>query len=210
MIEQELKNIWRNSSETSKIQFDMTQLFNDFKTGMENRERIVRIRDRREIFGAIIAIVIFGYFAYYTPFIVSKTGAILMIASYVFYILKLRANRKSKHTQNLFLPIEEQLQHQKQFMMNQAKLLGTVLYWMALPMFFSYLLFIWGTGDPSQYQIPSLLAEVLPVKLSSKITWSIFMAIIYLYIVRLNKRAVAVNWKPLIKQIDTIINQLKK
>ncbi len=210
MIEQELKNIWRNSSETKNIQFDMTQLFNDFKTGMESRERIVRIRDRREIFGAIIAIILFGYIAYYNPFLISKTGAFLMVVSYLLYIYKLRANRKSKHTQDLFLPIEEQLQHQKQFMLNQAKLLGSVLYWMALPMFVSYMLFIWGVGDPSDHQIPSLLLEVLPTKLSGKIIWSSFMAIIYIYIVWLNKRAVVVNWKPLIKQIDTIIDQLKK
>ncbi|MEP0263769.1 hypothetical protein [Dokdonia sp.] len=210
MIEQELKDIWRNSSETKKIQFDMTQLLTNFKTGMESRERIVRVRDRREIFGAIIGILGFGYIAYHTPFLVAKTGAILLIASYIFYIFKLRANRKSKHTQDLFLSIEEQLQHQKQFMVNQTKLLGSVLYWMVLPMFVSYMIYVWGVGDPSQYEIPSILLEALPINLRSKLIWSIVMIILSIYVVWMNKRAVVVNWKPLIKQIDTIIDQLKK
>lgn len=210
MIEQELKDIWKNSSETKKIQFDMTQLFTNFKTGMESRERIVRIRDRREIFAAVIGILAFGYLAYHTPFLIAKTGAILLVASYIYYIFKLRSNRKSKHTQDLFLSIEEQLQHQKQFMLNQAALLGTVLYWMILPIFVSNMIFVWGVGDPSQYEIPSIVLEILPIKLSTKLVWSIFMTVFCIYVVWLNKRAVVVNWKPLIKQIDTLIDQLKK
>jgi hypothetical protein len=81
---------------------------------------------------------------------------------------------------------------------------------MILPIFVSNMIFVWGVGDPSPYEIPSIVLEILPVELRTKLVWSIFMALFCTYVVWLNKRAVVVNWKPLIKQIDTVIEQLKK
>ena len=209
MEDQELKNIWKRSSAYEEITINISKLMKDFKYKMEQRERIVRSRDYREIIGALIGILLTGYLTYYTPTILSKLGGVLLIGSYMYFIYKLYTNRKSKHTQDLFLPIEAQLQHQKQFMMNQATLLSSVLYWMALPMFISYMILIWGVTDSFPEDTPSIVQEVLSIKLHSKIIWSITMALIFIYITRLNKRAAKVNWHPLIQQIDTIITQLK-
>lgn len=210
MEDQELKNIWKRSSTYEEILINTSQLMDDFKYKMQQRERIVRTRDYREIIGAIIGIFLTGYLTYYTPTILSKLGGILLISSYIYLIYKLRSNRKSKHTQDLFLSIEEQLQRQKQFMIDQATLLNSVLYWMALPMFISYMIFVWGVTNPISQDMPSIVQEVLSMKLHNKIIWSLLMALIFIYITRLNKRAAKVNWQPLIKQIDDIINQLKK
>jgi len=38
MEEQELKNIWKNSSKTEDININTSQLLNDFKVGMEEEK----------------------------------------------------------------------------------------------------------------------------------------------------------------------------
>ncbi len=209
MEEQELKNIWKRSSIYEEITINTSKLMKDFTYKMEQRERIVRNRDYRETIGAIASIFLFGYLTYYTPSFVSKIGGISLIGSYIYYIFKLRANRKSKHTQKLFLSITEQLQQQKQFMLNQATLLGSVLYWMVIPIFISYLIFVWSIGDSLPIDTPDIVLEVLPIKLGSKVLWSSLMGIFCIYTVWLNKQAAKVSWKPLIKDIDTILYELK-
>ena len=210
MKEQDLQHIWKSAQTTNQITIDMSQLTQQFKTGMERREQIVRYRDGRETIFATIGILAYAGIAFYVPFTMARIGAILVSLSLLFLIYKLRTNRKSLHTQHLFLPMQEQLIEQRKFMVNQERLLNTVLYWMALPLFISYLIFIWGVGDPSGYVLPDLILEIIPVNLKSKIVWSTLMALILGYIVWMNKRAAVVNWQPLIKQIDTIITNLKK
>jgi len=203
MKEQELRNIWMRSSEKENITIDTTQLIDNFKMGAENRERIVRLRDRREIIAAFIGISIHIYIVMHLPFSIPSVGAILATISLCYFIYKLRIHRKSRYMQDLFLPLKEQLQNQRQFMINQAKLLDTVLYWGFLPFFISYMIFIWGSVNMEAYD------SVLITKLKVKVIATIVMIAYGIYIVRLNKRAARVNWEPLIKQIDTILHNLK-
>ncbi|MCK8480352.1 hypothetical protein [Psychroserpens algicola] len=206
MKEQDIKNIWKNTSQMKAIKFDMEHLLIDFKSGMEYRERIVRNRDRREIIVAFVGIVGFSILAFYLPVSVSTIGVVLTILTYINMIYKLRSNRKSKHTQELFLPIKDQLLHQKQFMLNQAKLLDTVLYWMALPLFVGIMIFFWGL----EFSDSSDLLSILTSSFTSKLLYSLLVGACFAYIVWTNKKAVKVNWEPLIKQIDTILDSLKK
>lgn len=210
MLEKELKEVWKNSSQTERIKFEVTQLLNEFKIGMENREQIVRKRDRREIFGAIVTIFLFIIVATDFPFSIATLGIVIIILSQCYSIYKLRSNRKSKHTEELFISIHEQLLHQKQFMMNQEKLLNTVFYWMLLPMYTGYLVVVWGLWDAQAYDLSPIISFIFPENLEGKIIFTIIMASFTAYLTWMNKKAARVNWKPLIKQINTILEQLKK
>lgn len=210
MEEQELKHIWKRSSEKEEIKLDIEQLIKEFKKGMESRERIVRKRDLREIIGAILGAFAFIIIAAEFPFSIGTIGIIIIIVSLFYSVYKLRINRKRKHSQELFLSMNEQLMNQKQFMSNQARLLNTVLYWMMLPFFTGYMIFIWSIWNVEQYNLSPFLSFVYPENLKSKIVFTLVTAIYCSYIVWMNKKAVKVNWEPLIKQIDTILNNLKK
>lgn len=209
MEELELKHIWHSSSKKEYITINTTQLMNDFKSKMERRERTVRRRDRREIGAAIIGIGIYTYMAFRIPFSVSSVAAIFAAISLGYIIYKLRSKRKSKYTQDLFLPIKDQLKNQKQFMINQAKLLDSALYWYVLPFFISYLVFIWGSINLEDYN-NGFTGFLLITKLKGKIVATLIMLALGIYIVRLNKRAAKINWKPLIKKIDHILNKLEE
>lgn len=209
MEEQELKNIWKHSSEKEEIIIDNSMLIKDFKLEMETRESIVRRRDRREIIAAIIGICIYAYVAFNIPFSITSVAAILIALSLGYIIYRLRSQRKSKYVEDLFLPLAQQLKNQRVFMLNQSKLLSSALYWYVLPFFISYLVFIWSTVNMDAYN-NGIIGFLLITKLKGKIAATVLILVLGIYVVRINKRAAKVNWQPLIKKIDIILSNLKE
>lgn len=207
MGEQELKDIWKYSSTKQHIQINTSQLLKDFKARMENRELIVLKRDRREIIGAIIGALGFGYSFYTFPYIISRIGAVVGLITLTYIVIRLRNNRKSKLVQKLFSPIQEQLYSQKQFMLGQYKLLNTVMYWVSIPIFIANALLIWGISKSAQ---TLTVLEQVSTKWEYKLMITFFLVLLFGYIGLMNKKAAKVNWKPLIKQIDTILKNLRE
>jgi len=209
MEEQELKNIWKNATIAPDTNLNISAMINGFKHLMETRERIVRRRDQKEIIGAILSILIFSFVGIDLSFSISTIGCGIMCVSFVYIIYKLRSNRKSKFTQGLFLSLEKQLSLQKQFMVNQVKLLNTVFYWMLLPFNIGHAIYAWGIWNMDNYDTTALTDLIYPEKISSKIIVTLFMAGYAVYIGWLNKKAAKVNWGPLIAQIDEILLGIK-
>ena len=208
MEEQDLKNIWKNSSKKEDITINTTKLMSNFKYKMEDRERIVRRRDFRETIGAIIVISMFVYILIKKPFTISSIGTILMILSMIHTVVILYNNRKSKFTQHLFLPIKEQFVQQRNFMLAQATLLRNV-HRLFLPVFISYLLFEWGDFVMNAIDC-SFIAYIIEKQPIVKIITTLFIIISGIFTVKRNKRAAEVNWEPLIKDIDVILKNLDK
>ncbi|WP_394746899.1 hypothetical protein [Spongiimicrobium salis] len=208
MEEQELKDIWKRSSKNEDITINNTQLMRDFKSKMEQRERIVRRRDLKEYVAGVFGISMYTYAFIELPWSISKIGALLVIVSMIYFIGRLYNNRKSKFTHHLFLPIKAQLIQQREFMLRQASLLRTV-HWMFIPVFISFVVFVWGDAAVEQDN-DSVIEFILIRKSLAKIIGTAFLLVYGIYIVRMNKRAAKVNWEPLIKDIDAIIENLDK
>lgn len=92
-------------------------------------------------------------------------------------------------------------------MLNQERLLSTVLYWAMIPLYISNLLIFWGISKSEQ---PLTLTEQLLFNWEVKLIISLVLAFFFGYVAWMNKKAANVNWKPLIKQIDIILHNLKK
>ncbi len=208
MIEQELKDIWRNSSETERIRFDLSKLLIEMDQKMKHINKAILRRDRLEIGAAIFAIFMYGYLTYEIPFIVSKIAGILVIGALIYIIYKLRSNRKNKIAPNVVSTFREQLIAQKTFLKKQAEMLNSVLYWYVLPPFLTILLFIVGLGDPEAHNWSSKLTEILPMTMKSKIIFIVFMTLFNIFVVWLNKRAVAKTLTPLIERVERAQLQL--
>ena len=54
MLEQELKEIWKNSSQKEKIKFETSRLLIDLKSKMDHIEKAIHRRDRTEIAASIL------------------------------------------------------------------------------------------------------------------------------------------------------------
>jgi len=208
MIEQELKDIWRNSSQVEKIKFDLSRLLIELNNKADKLDKVIRKRDFREITASVLASILFIYLAYSVPFVIARIGCLLAVASFGYLVYRLRLNRQLKKPIDLTLSFKDQLARQRQNMEQEAKLLNTVLYWYILPPFIAQVVFILGIGDPSSIGWDSQLMEHLPLTMYSKIRLIGFISFFNLIVVWLNKRAVRKTIKPIIEDIDRLQKQL--
>jgi hypothetical protein len=210
MLEQELKEIWKNSSRTEKIKFETSRLMIDLNNRMSRIERSIRKRDIIEITTAILMIPVFGYFAYEIPFVVTKAGCILTMIWFGYLIFKLKDVKKHKLPINLALSFREQLANQKAYLIQEARLIDNVFYWYLLPPFVAHVIVVLGLGDPAEYGWSNIIAnEILPIPLINKVVYLIFAAVLYAGILWINKRTVKKTYKPVIKEIERVQQQLE-
>ena len=210
MLEHELKEIWRSSSETSRIKFEKSRLLIDFNGKMSRIEKSIRWRDIREISASIIGIPFFVYFAYEIPFPLTKFACVLGIIWFVFVIYKLKRSQKHKTNSDLSNSLKEQIKVQKIHLYEQKKLLNSVVYWYALPPFIMNVLFVIGLGDPADYEWTNYIADnILPLSTKMKIITLGGLFLFNAFIIWINKQAVKKDINPLIKEIERVEQQLK-
>ena len=210
MIEQELKEIWKNSSNAERIKFDLSRLIIELNNTMERIERSIKRRDRREIIGCIIGIIIFAYFFIEIPFPITKIASALVIVYFIYVAYRLLSISKIQNGQDIALSLKDQLVYRKEYLSKQARLLDSVLYWYVLPPFIMNVLFIVGLGDPSDYNWTSGLIEFLPLTVKSKVSTLVSCAILYVFVVWMNRRTVQTYYFPAIREIEHVQSELEK
>ena len=94
MLEQELKNIWNNSSKTEHISIETSLLVSELNAKMSRIQKVIKKRDIREISASVIGILIFIYLFYEIPFPINKLACIMSIIWFAYVILKLRKSKK--------------------------------------------------------------------------------------------------------------------
>lgn len=207
MKDEELRNFWKianmESSKMKKISIRQSQ----FQQEMDHRERIVRSRDRREIMVAGLGIILYVGLSFYLPFSTTSLAALFCAASLLFIIYKLRTKRRSLYETPMHLPLLEQCLTQRNYMMEQHKLLSSVLYWYVLPFFVSYTVLVWTSSrlDESDFGIFAFLHVG---RWEAKVVVTLIMMAVGIYIVRQNRRAARENWSPLIQKLDRFIADL--
>lgn len=209
MFEQELRDIWKNSSEAEKIKFDLSQLILDLNKKMNQIEKNIKKRDRREIIASVIGIIIAIYLAYVVPFPISKLACVMSIGWFVYVIHKFRVSKKETIPLDVTLPFRKQLENQKTNMQQQAHLLDTVLYWYVLPPFIVNVLFIMGWGDPNAIGWDHFLANMFRgMTVAAKLKTLAILALFYGLVLWINKHAVKTKLRPIIQDLDQLIDKL--
>ena len=193
MLEQELKEIWKDSSETEKIKFDLSKLMIELNGKIKRvLKELFRRRNIGELITAVISIPIFGCIAYLIPFPITKIGVVLAMIGFIWGMFERRNHRKQKAPINLILSFQEQLGNQKKNMHREVKRYDTVLYWFLIPSFIPYAISIIGLGDPTEYGLSNtILNQLLPMPFIYKNRFfSFFAVVIFVAIFRAHKRAV--------------------
>ena len=210
MLEQELKNIWNNSSQTEQISIETSLLIEELNAKMDRIQKVVRKRDIREISASVIGILIFAFLFYEIPFPITKLACAMSIIWFASVILKFRKSKTQNITSHLDLSVKGQLSHQEDAMQHQADLLNSVAYWYAIPPFIINCVFLFGLGDPADYNWTNSLAEsILPLKVYLKTLTIIGLAFFYAFIIWINKRAATKVFKPILAKINIIQTQLE-
>ena len=210
MLEQELKDIWNNSSQTEKISIDKKQLLVELNTKVNKLQKTIRKRDIREISASVIGIILFSYLLYEIPFPITKIACLLSIIWFVVVIIISRNSKAQNSKSNLSLSITELLANQEKTMKKQERLLNSAAYWYSAPSFLTNFIFILGLGNPTDYNwTNSIAVNLLPLANNSKVLVLIGLALFYTFIVWINKRAVARDINPLLERINKMQHQLK-
>jgi hypothetical protein len=209
MLEQELKNIWKNSSKTARISIETDRLVQEFDTNITNIQKKIRKRDVREIAASVFGILIFSFFAYEIPFPITKFSCFLSILWFLYVIYTFRKSNQQNSSENLSLPLKEQLAHKKQLMQHQQKLLNSAGYWYAGPSFITNFIFITGLRNPADYNWTNQIAEnLLPLTVNAKVGTIIGLGIFYLLVIWVHKIAAKKDVQPILKNIEDIQQQL--
>ena len=209
MLEQELKNIWTNSSQTEHISIETSQLIDELNAKVSRIQRVVRMRDTREISASVIGILIFTYFLYEIPFPITKLACVSSIIWFVYVIFNFRKSKAQNIASHLELSVKGQLSHQEDTMQHQADLLNSVAYWYAIPPFIINCVFLFGLGNPADYNWTNSLAEtILPLTINLKIITIIGLTFFYVFIIWINKRAATRVFKPILEKVRIAQAQL--
>jgi cbb3-type cytochrome oxidase subunit 3 len=210
MLEQELKNIWKNSSKTARISIETDRLVHEFDTKMTTIQKNIRKRDVREISASVFGILLFSFLAYEIPFPITKFSCFLSILWFAYVIYKFRKSNQQNSSEKLSLPLKEQLTHKKQLLQQQLKLLNSAAYWYAAPSLITNFIFIIGLRNPADYNWTNQIAEsLLPLSVNAKAGALIGLGIFYLLVVWVHKIAAKKDVHPILKSIEAIQQQIK-
>ncbi|EAR12629.1 hypothetical protein PI23P_08385 [Polaribacter irgensii 23-P] len=210
MLEQELKDIWNNSSQSGQISIETKQLTEELSIKIKSFQKKIRSRDIREISASTIGILIFGYLLFEIPFPVTKVACGLAIAWFVFVIVKFRKSKIQNTKTDFSLTIAEQLNNHKTMMLQQSNLLDFALYWYAIPPFIMNFVFILGLENPIDYNWTNSVAKsLLPLTSNFKIVTLIGLALFYAFTYWINKRALNKDVKPTLESIEKMQQQIK-
>ena len=211
MLEQDLKNIWKNSSQTSEITIETNQLVTELNTRVTKIQKTIRNRDIREISASVIGILIFSFLIYEIPFPITKFACGISILWFLFVIFKFRKSKLQNTPQELSLSLTEELIHQEKTLEHQVHLLDSAAYWYAGPSFLANIVFIIGLGNPTDYNwINGIAQEFLPLTLNAKIITLIGLAVFNLFVIWINKKAVKNGIQPILENIKMVQEQLKE
>lgn len=211
MLEQELKDIWSNSSRTAEISIETNKLRDELNSKVNRIQKKIRIRDIREMMASVIGILIFSYLLYEIPFPITKVACAFAIGWFVFVIFKFRKSKLQNRVNKLSLSMNEQLAYQEETMLQQLNLLDSAAYWYAIPPFIMNFLFIVGLGNPTDYNWTNSIAEnILPLTVNFKLILLTGLAFIYAFTIWINKRAANKDIKPILENIKTMQQQLEK
>ena len=196
MIEDELIRIWKSSSNQERVRFEKSRLMIELQSSLDNLNRWWKFGVRVEIIAACIAIPIFAFITYWTPFTTSKIASVLIILYVLFVISRLIGVKRFKPS-DLESDYLKYLGRSRAYLQAQANLLENFKYWGMMPLYPIIFLFVFNF-----WELPSKRMVIIIVFLS------MFGMHIYTYF--LQRKKVQNEIKPQILRVDAVIESLKE
>lgn len=140
----DLKSAWRQRSMESIPDRPNREIARTITARLEDIHRKIRWRDCREIVAATVGIILFGVWSWTVPGVVSRIGAVVVVAGSVLIIAKIVRARSRKHEQQPHLEMREFCVSERDRINAQIRLLQSVLWWYIAPNFLGTNLFVFG------------------------------------------------------------------
>ncbi len=134
MKDEDLKSLWKKNNPEEQLIFDHLKLSEIMEQKVQKFEKDIQRRNLREILAALVIIVFFTYQLFSTINPGVKIGSGLLVMAGILIIIKLVMTRNSKPTISFQASVKEHLEQTKTYLMNEKKLLDSVMFWYILPL----------------------------------------------------------------------------
>jgi hypothetical protein len=188
----DLKAAWQQHSAESIPDRPNREMVRTVAARLEEIRQTIRSRDRREIGAATAGIVIFGFWFWTVPGVVSRLGAAVVIAGSILIIAKIAWARPGKREQRPLLGMREFCASERERIHAQIRLLQSALWWYLLPNLLGANLFVFGFTGITVAGIGFLVFSLV-------LGWILY---------RLNVRAVRKRLAPVKNELDLLIAEM--
>ena len=211
MKDNRLSEIWKRSDFDVRFEINRDGLVDELKSKVVKLDRNIFFRNIIEISLAIIFLPVFSYLLYEVPYYIFKLGALVMFSWCVLLIFKILKTRITKTKSEYQASLISKLDAQKKYLLNEIKLINTVLYWYLLPPFIGQILMIIGINYHRDVEWQNdIINGIANASVYVDIVFILFLIIMYYYIYLQNKRAIKKDIKPIIENIDELKENLSK
>ena len=127
------RDVWQEQEPSDDFD-DLEEVLNDMKERSEEYDRTIFWRDVREIGAAVLVAGFFGWTAVSAETLLTRIGALIVVAAAGLIVWKLRATRESGEDEMAGRPVAERLKAEIERVEDQIRLLENVLWWYLAPM----------------------------------------------------------------------------
>lgn len=138
--------IWQSSPNQERVKFEKSRLMIDVQSSMDSLHKKIKYRDLKDTVSAMIIIPVFSFYIYIVPFTLSKIASGLTALWAIYLIIRLRKAKKNKPSAFMGTYLDY-LYKSRQFLLDQKRLMDTVLYWAIIPFIALTSLFFIGFID---------------------------------------------------------------
>jgi hypothetical protein len=164
----------------------------EVQSSIDRIDRIIKYRDLRETLGVVLAVPLFAWTAFETPFVLSKIACVLIILFGFYVVYRLRKAKQHQHAtvSGTYL---EYLHQTNAHLHAQKQMLEKSLYWYIIPGYAAITLFTLGAG---------VVQAIIKMQVLS-----LTLGVVFYF---LNKRRIKKTLAPRIEKIDKLIALLEQ
>jgi hypothetical protein len=157
MIEEDLIKIWHSSPNQERVKFEKSRLMVEVHTSVDRLQGMIKYGNRRAMMVALIIVAGNAFYIYIIPFTLSKiaSGLAFLYGMYVFMRLRKAKKNEPKDFTGTYL---EYLHKTKTFLLDQKRLIDTVLYWAIIPTISVCILFFLGFMESPLFTTTGIIA----------------------------------------------------
>jgi hypothetical protein len=189
MNEDELKQLWRQQP-LREPDLSPAHLISAMQKQTTQLRRIVDARDLRELLACAFVILIFGVFSFNERAPIARLGNLIVIGSMFFIAWRIVHTRRTTPPAPPGATIVESLRAELNAVRAQSRLLGSVLWWYALPPTLGLMVGTWG----------------MRINLHAKILCTLFYLAADAFIYWLNRWARSKQLLPAEAQLESLIH----
>jgi hypothetical protein len=210
MNDQNLINIWKESSRNTQLNLNYNELATELKRKAVQLDKDIKKRNQLEIGLTLLLLPVALYLFFEVPYYLFKAGVLLITIWFLYVIYKLKKTRGLKTDFDANITLKHQLNKQKKYVEEEVKLLRNVIYWYLLPPYTSLLLMISSAYFHHDVQWQNaFLKGLLSENIYGHLVYIIFLTALYFYIYKLNMKAIAKDLMPVVHDIERIEKELE-